>query len=64
MASVSINIVMPGILSVVQDALMLPSEQKTLWILGMSSASSGFHLKAKEKGVCKDESYTLLLVLT
>lgn len=47
-ASVSTNTVTPGILSVQQHDLMLPSEQWTVCWLGMSSTSSGFHLKAKE----------------
>lgn len=54
-ASVSTNTVTPGILSVLQHALTLPSEQRTDWWLGKPSTSSGFHLKSKEKqGVYKE----------
>lgn len=54
-ASVSTNILMPGILPAQQHALMLPSKQWTVWWLGMSSTFSGFHLKAKGKHEWKNE---------
>lgn len=40
----------PGILSAPPPFLILISQQCTLWRLGISSASFGFHLKASSPG--------------